>query len=188
MSKKVFGLYGQIGTGKSTAAKYLRGMGWDYIDQDILGHEVIEEHPVEIAEYLDLDILGDDGTIDRKRLSAAVFYDEELLQKLVDFSYPIIVQKTLDSLKYKDTVIEGAFFYKVKDSIPHTHLLYIGVERHILIERLVDRGHDLDWIHKVLESQTEIAEHQNLADFKLDNSGDTAHLYNQINNILSKIL
>ncbi len=181
----IAGLYGQIGTGKSTVSEYLKKSGWDYINQDKLGHEVLQEYSKELAEHLKINVKDVE---DRPKFSRMVFEDTDLLGRLVEFSYPIIIQKTINLIKDKNTVIEGAFFYKVKDSIPHNHLIYISVERDILIQRLLKRGHDIDWIYKVLESQTDIADNQGLADFRLDNSGRAEDLYKSIDIILGQML
>ncbi len=185
---KILGLYGQIGTGKSTVSEYLKRHNWDYINQDKLGHEVLNEYPKELAEHLGVDILDENGMIERPKFSSLVFGNPELLRLLVEFSYPIIINKTLNLIKNHNTVIEGAFFYKVRESIPHTGLVYVSVEKDILVQRLIQRGHDINWIYKVLDSQKDIYENSNLADFSLDNSEGLQELYKQIDFILMEML
>ncbi|MGL5955264.1 MAG: dephospho-CoA kinase [Brevinema sp.] len=177
---KVLGLYGQAGTGKSTVSQYFKNQGWDYINQDVLGHHVLEEYPKELVLLFGEEILTDQ-VVDRKKLGQLVFSHADLLQKLVNFSYPIIIKKTNSLLQSgRNTIIEGAFFYKVRQSISHTHLMYIFVEATVLVDRLLQRGHSELWIQQVLLSQQDIILNADLADFVLDNSSDLPTLYRQI--------
>ncbi len=184
----IVGLYGQIGTGKSTVSNYLRGLDWNYINQDQLGHQVLSEYPDELISIFGVQILTDNA-VDRKKISDLVFNDSAMLQKLVDFSYPIIIKKTIDLIDDRNNIIEGAFFYKVREQIPHSHLLYISVEKNLLHQRLLLRGHKKEWINNVLnlDSQQDILKHSYIADFILDNNKDLSHLHNQIDEVLSQI-
>lgn len=182
----VWGLYGMVGTGKSTVSKYLHSLGWNYINQDLLGHEVLKEYPHELAEIFGKEILIQ-NSVDRQKLGNIVFHDSKKLEQLMQFSYPIIVQKTLEHIDTKSTIIEGAFFYKVKQYIPYTHLLYVDVELSLLKQRLIQRGHTLDWIEQVIKNQQDILHHRYLADFILSNNNDTYTLHKQIDSILTQI-
>lgn len=189
MPKYVVGLFGMVGTGKSTVSNYFQSKKWTYINQDILGHEVIDENIHQIVSLFGKDIL-ENGIINRKLLGKKVFNNEELLTQLMDFSYPIIVQKTQQLLQQynKSTIVEGAFFYKVREFIPYTHLLYIEVDQDILISRLQVRNHSLDWINQVLKRQQDIPHHKYLADYILKNNTTQQDLYDQIEKFISSLV
>ncbi len=184
----IIGLFGQIGTGKSTVSNYLQDKGWDYINQDKLGHQVLNDYPEELISIFGNQITTN-GAVDRKKISDLVFNNPTMLQKLVDFSYPIITQKTIDLTTNQNTIIEGAFFYRVREQIPHSHLMYISVEHTLLHSRLLGRGHTKEWIDNVLnlDSQQDILKNQHLADITLDNNQDLTYLYQQIDSFLSQI-
>ena len=184
--REILGLYGMVGTGKSTLSKYLESKNFFYINQDLLGHEVLEENNKGLIALFGKDI-APSGKVDRQILSQLVFEDSSQLKKLTTFSHPLIIQKTNTLIKNheeQNIIIEGAFFYKVRDLISYTKMLYIEVNPSVLIPRLIQRGHSLEWIERVLESQKEIANHKGLADYIFDNSEDTDHLYTQIQNTL----
>ena len=199
MNKRyIIGLYGQVGTGKSTVSQFFESNifesktfeshQWNYINQDLLGHQVINEYSDDLV-LLFGDRIMEQGTINRKKLGDLVFNNPQELSKLVEFSHPIIIQKTNQLLAQNNnhTIIEGAFFYKVRESIPYTHLIYIEMSHDILYPRLLKRGHTSAWIDHVLASQEDIKNHKYLADFVLNNDGETSYLYSQIQDILSQL-
>ncbi len=194
MNKRyIIGLYGQVGTGKSTVSQFFESKTfesnkWNYINQDLLGHQVINEYSNDLV-LLFGDKIVEQDQIDRKKLGELVFGNPQELSKLVEFSHPIIIQKTNELLAQNNnhTIIEGAFFYKVKESIPYTHLIYIEMSYEILYQRLLKRGHSSSWIDHVLASQEDIKNHKFLADFVLTNDGELSALHHQIQDILSQL-
>jgi dephospho-CoA kinase len=87
----VIGLTGGIGSGKSTVAKVLEDQGAVLLSADLVGHEVyLPGRPAwqEIVNAFGRDILAGDGTIDRKKLGAAVFADPRELKRLNAIVHP----------------------------------------------------------------------------------------------------
>ncbi len=95
MSRKslVIGLTGNIATGKSTILGYLREKCAFIIDADKLGHRVIEpggQAYDAVVRTFGREILGEDGTIDRKKLGKIVFSNPIDLGKLEKIVHPKI--------------------------------------------------------------------------------------------------
>ena len=95
MSRKslVIGLTGNIATGKSTILSYLREKCAFIIDADKLGHRVIEpggQAYDAVVRTFGREILGEDGTIDRKKLGKIVFSNPIDLGKLEKIVHPKI--------------------------------------------------------------------------------------------------
>ncbi len=87
----VIGLTGGIGSGKSTVAKVLEEQGASVLSADLVGHEVyVPGRPAwqEIVDAFGRGILADDGSIDRKKLGAAVFADPRELKRLNSIVHP----------------------------------------------------------------------------------------------------
>lgn len=113
---KTIGVTGKIGSGKSTVSKILADMGAAVIDADAIyrsitkkGHEVYDE----LVDSFGDEILDDNGEIDRKKLAAIAFQDEEELKKLNDITHKHIVRVIIDKLneyknKEKVVVIDAA--------------------------------------------------------------------------------
>lgn len=89
---QIYGLTGGIGSGKSEVAARLAERGIPVIDADLVGHEVLEPggpaaDPVTAA-------FGEgvltEGRIDREKLAAVVFDDEEARNKLNAIVHPFI--------------------------------------------------------------------------------------------------
>ena len=89
----IIGLTGGIASGKSTAAKFLASEGAQVMDGDFLGHRAYEPNTAafsKIIETFGIDIVGDDGQIDRKVLGGKVFGNSDALKQLTDILWPEI--------------------------------------------------------------------------------------------------
>lgn len=185
----IIGLYGMAGSGKSTVAKFFEEKGWLVIHQDQLGHQVLQENVEQIVTLFGSNIL-DNGVVNRSKLGAKVFSDDTLRQQLMTFSYPIIINKTNEIIQQStntNIIIEGALFYKIKDRIPYTHLMYVQSDESLLRQRLLTRGHTIEWIDHILFSQQEILEHKD-ADFIITNNDSLPSLKKNLINILQQLI
>ena len=85
---RIIGITGGIGSGKSTVSKYLRERGYDVIDADEIARSLADDEHVlsEIRDYFGDDVIGKDGTLDRKRMAQIVFSDvrkKEMLESII---------------------------------------------------------------------------------------------------------
>ncbi|KAM8945236.1 bifunctional coenzyme A synthase isoform 2-T2 [Lycaon pictus] len=91
----VIGLTGISGSGKSSVAQRLKGLGAFIIDSDHLGHRAYAPggpayQPV--VEAFGTDILHKDGIINRKVLGSRVFGNKKQLKILTDIMWPVIAK------------------------------------------------------------------------------------------------
>ncbi|KAM4844208.1 bifunctional coenzyme A synthase [Thomomys bottae] len=89
----VLGLTGISGSGKSSVAQRLKGLGAFIIDSDQLGHRAYAPggpayQPV--VEAFGTDILHQDGIINRKILGSRVFGNKKQMKILTDIVWPVI--------------------------------------------------------------------------------------------------
>jgi len=87
----VAGLTGNIASGKSTVAEFLRKSGAVVIDADLIAHQVVAPgQPAceEISMLFGEGVLRPDGTIDRERLGRIVFEDPGLRRQLEAIVHP----------------------------------------------------------------------------------------------------
>jgi len=92
-TRRVVGLTGGIGTGKTTAARILADLGATIIDCDQLGRDVAAVGGGAYQGMVDRfgpDIVNDDRTIDRAALGAVVFNDAAALSDLNAITHPAI--------------------------------------------------------------------------------------------------
>lgn len=90
--KKLVGLTGKTGAGKSTVSKYLQEKGAYIIDGDIVARQVLTEDKNLIPRLCEAfgDILTTDGTLDRKALARAAFSAPESTALLNSLMHPAI--------------------------------------------------------------------------------------------------
>lgn len=90
--KKLVGLTGKTGAGKSTVSEYLAEKGAYVIDGDIVARAVLDTDKslVTALESAFGDIFNSDGTLNRKKLAAAAFSSPENTAKLNSIMHPAI--------------------------------------------------------------------------------------------------
>lgn len=91
----IIGLTGGIGSGKSHVRNVLTSLGAEGIDADRVAHEVIAPDGPAFAGVVAAfgrDVLGADGTIDRRRLGERVFADAQALARLEAIVHPTVAQ------------------------------------------------------------------------------------------------
>ncbi|XP_027027399.1 bifunctional coenzyme A synthase [Tachysurus fulvidraco] len=89
----VIGLTGGSGSGKSSVAQRLEGLGAARIDADQLGHETYQPGTAayqRIVQEFGTDVVKEDQTIDRRALGRKVFGNQERLKALTDIVWPEI--------------------------------------------------------------------------------------------------
>lgn len=87
------GLTGGIGAGKSEVSRLLVSHGAVLIDSDRIAREVVEpgtDGLAAIVAAFGTEVLAPDGSLDRPRLGALVFADEERLRTLNDIVHPLV--------------------------------------------------------------------------------------------------
>ncbi|MFE7315056.1 dephospho-CoA kinase [Streptomyces sp. NPDC057555] len=87
------GLTGGIGAGKSEVSRLLASYGAVVVDADKIAREVVEPGTPGLAavvEEFGADILAPDGTLDRPKLGALVFSDQEKLKALNAIVHPLV--------------------------------------------------------------------------------------------------
>ena len=93
----LIGLMGKSGSGKTTISNLFkeRDNRLQVIDIDKIGHNSHKDEYVKkkLVEAFGKDILDNKGNIDRKKLSAIVFNDEQMMQKLYDATYEYMVRE-----------------------------------------------------------------------------------------------
>lgn len=94
--KRIIGLVGNSGAGKSTAAEYLKELGADVIDADRIAHELYEMgRPgyTAVKEAFGEGFFREDGTLDRRALGAHVFADPKALRALNAIVHPLVIDE-----------------------------------------------------------------------------------------------
>ena len=145
---KTIVLTGGIGSGKSTVAGILAGLGAVLVDTDRLGHEVLrpgsEAGRRALAEF-GPGISAADGSIDRRKLGDIVFSDERARKKLNAITHPAIyamVRQKLAELERqgaKVVVAEVPLYHEAGWDIADEVWTTTAPEE-VIVKRLVQRS------------------------------------------------
>ncbi len=182
----LLGVTGGIASGKSTVSKMLSELGSPLIDFDLIARQVVEPGTpglAKIVDYFGRQVLADDGSLDRKKLSDIVFGDMEKRKKLESFTHPPIYEeffKQTDEIAAKDpgAIIQVSVPLLIELNLQYLFdkLLVIHVPDKVQIERLAERdGITLEEAANILKAQLPIDEKLQFADFVVDNTKDLAY-------------
>ena len=100
---QIIGLTGGIGSGKSTVAGLLAGLGATVIDADRVGHQILAgDEPTrwQIIDAFGDDVVADDGAIDRRKLGDIVFANPRALEQLNAIMHPKIDTAVAEQLQH----------------------------------------------------------------------------------------
>ncbi len=94
------GVFGLMGSGKSTVCRWFRGWGASLVEGDALGWETLREPAVvrELGEAFGAAIRGEDGAVDRARLGSLVFADAEAMARLNAIVQPRLLARVRAAL------------------------------------------------------------------------------------------
>lgn len=105
MKKKIYAvaLTGGIGSGKTTVADILRGLGYRVFDCDKIYSEALNDGAVvrEISKIVGVKYIVRDGAeqLDRKAVSAAVFGDANKLGRLNAYTHPLVMKRLFEQIE-----------------------------------------------------------------------------------------
>ena len=190
----IIGLTGGIATGKSTASKYLAGLGIPVIDADHLIHTIYaQQETIEFVSSIATDSVKN-SQIDFKSLRSAFFKNADLKDKLESFLYQRMPAAfEFELAKYK----ESPFSYIVYDvPLLFEKNLQSKVDLNILI--YADRGTQKDRLMKrdqqtpqqadaILSHQLDIEKKREMAQFCVRNTSNISDLESRIQDLLNEI-
>ena len=100
--KKIIGLTGGTGTGKSSVSALFKKKGAHVIDADLTARKIVEPgRPAlnEIKNHFGDKVINDDGTLNRKALAAIVFSDSSELDILDKITHKYVKEDILNEIK-----------------------------------------------------------------------------------------
>lgn len=194
-NKTVIGITGGIGAGKSTVLSYIaQNFRTTILYADEIGRELMEpgESVYEaLKAYYGTDILNEDGTIDRTKLSEIAFRDEESQLKINEIEHPLIREEILNRIRYapEDIVfVEAALLKEGGLSDICREVWYVTASKEARIERLMTyRKYSYEKCISIMDKQLSEEEFTEFADEKIDNSEDLFTTSLRVNELMRKI-
>ncbi len=189
--KKVIGVTGGVGAGKSCVVDLLKNYyGADVILADKVAAELEEPGGaayLPLTETFGKEILGADGTLDRKAFSDKIFSDPKALDMVNGIVHPLTIEEIDRRIKASPAsivVVEAAIFPEgVRELCDE--IWFVDADEKIRKERLMkDRGYSGQKCDDIMNSQAERDEFLSICTRVIDNGKSLEDMKTQVMEIL----
>ncbi len=175
------GLTGSIGVGKSFVTSVFAELGCHVLDADATAREVVAAGTPGLQAVVDTfgaEILQPDGTLDRVRLGAVVFADEEKRLLLNSILHPFIIAAQDEQLRTWEgqdakgiAVVDAALMIESGGYRRFNKLIVVHCRPEIQLERLMTRNSiSREEAARRIAAQMPQDEKKRYADFLIDSS------------------
>ncbi|MFB7631537.1 dephospho-CoA kinase [Streptomyces sp. NPDC056149] len=189
------GLTGGIGAGKSEVSRLLASYGAVIVDADKIAREVVEPGTPGLAavvEEFGADVLAPDGTLDRPKLGALVFADQEKLKALNAIVHPLVGARSaeLEAAAGPDAVVIHDVPLLTENGLAPLYDLVVVVDAtpQTQLDRLVRlRGMAGGEATQRMAAQATREERLAIADLVIDNDGPLEALEPQVRAVWERL-
>ena len=191
--KKIIGLTGQTGAGKSEAARLCRELGVPVVSADLAARRAVEEADVKAALCAAFgDILLPDRSIDRRKLARIAFDSHRNLSRLNKITHPRIVQLMLEEAQRADgdtVIFDAPQLFEANADLYCTHIVSVIADREARMERLLQRDQrSEEEIEMRMDSQYEEWFFLRYSDSILYNNGTVDELRRQVQELYERLV
>ncbi|PAV30409.1 dephospho-CoA kinase [Virgibacillus profundi] len=192
----VIGLTGSIASGKSTVSLMFDDFKIPVVDADKISREVVnpgEQAYESIINTFGREILLEDNTLDRKKLGAIIFADDNKRKLLNEIVHPAVRE---NMLKQRDAyvnaeancvVLDIPLLFESKLSHFVDKIVVVYVDEEVQLDRLMKRdGYSEEEAKQRIKSQISVKEKAQLADAVIDNNGTKNESYEQLKALLKE--
>ncbi|NER22058.1 MAG: dephospho-CoA kinase [Symploca sp. SIO1C2] len=191
-AKRLIGLTGGIGTGKTTVSNYLaQTYQLPVLDADIYAREAVQlGSPIleQIFERYGLEMQLPDGKLNRQRLGEIVFSNPEQMQWLEQQIHPYVrdrFQAELAKLAAPTIVLVIPLLFEAGLTNLVTEIWVVSCSAQQQLKRISQRNNlSLEQAQSRINSQLPLAEKVTRADVVLDNSSTVDELLKQVDQVL----
>lgn len=185
---------GNIASGKTAVENFFREFGYDVLDTDKIGHEVLASGVrFEIIKAFEGEDISTGGEIDRKKLGDVVFSSYHARKKLEDIVHPIIRARIEEYFKQHadDEVILVAIplVFEAKMEDLFDKIIFVFADDETRLERLMARN-NLSQVDAMKRINSQMSQFMKLeeSDYVFHNNGTLDNLRNQVKDFVKKIL
>jgi dephospho-CoA kinase len=178
------GLTGGVASGKSTVSKMLAELGAVVVDSDAIAREVVEPGTPGLAavvEEFGEEILTEDGRLDRPKLGAIVFGDEERRKVLEGILHPLIGARSAALVEGAgpDQLVVHDIPLLVEAGIADTFdaVVVVDAPTELQVERMLrDRGWTREDAESRIAAQASREDRLAVATYVIENTGSLEDL------------
>ena len=185
------GLTGGIGSGKTTAARRFAALGARVYHADEISRHALDpcsECYSRVIETFGMDVVQDDGEIDRRRLGAIVFADESKRRVLNSIIHPYVINELLSSAEkdlQKDpngvAVFEVPLLFESGMDAQMDATIVVVCDEEARIRRVMERDQlSREQVLSRVRAQMPEEEKRKRADYILENNGSHEQLLQQV--------
>lgn len=195
----VVGLTGGIAAGKSLVSQYLRELGAQIIDADLVARELVSPHSSamqEIVRHFGSEIVNEDGSLKRKELGQLIFRFPAQRKVLNEIMHPHIIARIADAInEYRALgrapliVVDAPLLIETGLHQLVDEVWLVDIPEELQILRLRERdGLTEEAARQRLQSQLPLAEKRKYAYRIIDNSGEMLETKELIHRIWQQVV
>ena len=192
--KKIIGITGGIGSGKTTVANCIVENGFPVYNSDYWAKELVSidaDLKKEIIQLLGDESYDETGKYNRKWVASLVFQNEILLKKLNHIIHPAVAQHFNNWVSAQTSEIvfkETALLFELQLHLHCWKTILVTADDEIRIQRTMQRDHKTyAEVLGILQKQMPEIEKIPLADFVIYNNTNIENLQSQTLDILHKL-
>lgn len=189
------GLTGGVASGKSTVSAILRELGAVVIDGDQLAREVVARGTPGLAAVVGAfgpDVLTADGELDRPKMGAIVFNDEQKRRVLEGIVHPLVFERIveLESGAPDDAVVVHDIPLLAESGRADTFdaVIVVDVPTEVQVERMLrDRGWTEEDARSRIAAQASREDRRAIATYVIDNTGTLEDLRQRVTEVFDQL-
>lgn len=193
--KKIIGLTGGIGSGKTTVAKFIEELGFPMYYSDERAKDIVNDDELlkeRIIQLLGENAYDENGIYNRKYVAELVFNNNDLLQELNGMIHPAVkydfekwIQHQQGKLLFKET----ALLFELRLNQHCYKSILITADDNLRLKRVMQRdGKTYREVEKIMNKQMPEKEKVRKADFVIFNNDGMQELMLQTETIIQKLL
>ncbi|XVF72588.1 hypothetical protein PTKIN_Ptkin12aG0133000 [Pterospermum kingtungense] len=194
---RAVGLTGGIASGKSTVSSMFKYSQIPVVDADVIARDVLKKGTggyKKVVAVFGLDILQDDGQVDRLKLGRIVFSDASKRQLLNRLLAPYISSGILfEVLKlwikgHKVIVLDIPLLFEAKMDKWTKPIVVVWVDPQTQLQRLIERDNSTEEdARNRINAQMSLDLKRNQADIVIDNTGSLEDLQERFREVLLQV-
>ncbi len=191
-NKKLIGITGGIGAGKSIICSIIHATGYPVFYSDKAAKEILnsnEDVKTKIREIFGVEAYKNEE-LNRPFIAQKIFTDQNLLTAINNVVHPAVRQSFTNWAEKQTTTLvfnEAAILFETGAYKLYDATVLVTAPEAIRIERVMKRDHiSAEAVHKRINKQWPDAEKENLADHVLINDNSTL-LIPQVNDLIAKL-
>lgn len=181
------GLTGGIGSGKSTVATMFQDLGAEILDADAIARELLAPGGSMVDEVVAAfgdGIQSSPGVIDRARLAAIVFANDDERTRLNGLMHPAVGRETLEQLERVRpdaiVIVDVPLLVETHQETRYEHIVVVEAPLEVRLTRLVERGMTANDAVVRIRAQASDEQRRAVATWLIQNDGNLEELRNQV--------